>query len=124
MREPYYQDESVTIFHGDCREIVPELGRFDLLLTDPPYGIERFKKGFGTTRFRGHGCEKDGIPWDIAPDETTLQSMLSAADLSIVWGFNNLPLPLTEHFLVWDKEQTVSNFAGAEIAWCNLSTPA
>lgn len=35
---PYYQDASVTIYHGDCREIAPTLGRFDLLLTDPPYG--------------------------------------------------------------------------------------
>jgi adenine-specific DNA-methyltransferase len=38
MREPYYQDSAVTIYHGDCREIVPTLGQFDLLLTDPPYG--------------------------------------------------------------------------------------
>ncbi len=37
--KPYYQDDAVTIFHGDCREIAPQLGRFDLLLTDPPYGI-------------------------------------------------------------------------------------
>ena len=37
--KPYYQDSAVTIFCGDCREIVPTLGRFDLLLTDPPYGI-------------------------------------------------------------------------------------
>jgi DNA modification methylase len=36
---PYYQDDYVTIYHGDCREIVPTLGRFDLCLTDPPYGI-------------------------------------------------------------------------------------
>lgn len=36
---PYYQDGAVTIYHGDCREIVPTLGRFDLLLTDPPYGV-------------------------------------------------------------------------------------
>jgi site-specific DNA-methyltransferase (adenine-specific) len=39
MIEPYYQDNLVTIYHGDCAEIVPQLGRFDLLLTDPPYGM-------------------------------------------------------------------------------------
>jgi site-specific DNA-methyltransferase (adenine-specific) len=38
--EAYYMDDAVTIYHGDCREIVPGLGRFDLLLTDPPYGVE------------------------------------------------------------------------------------
>jgi DNA modification methylase len=36
--KPYYQDESATIYHGDCREVVPMLGKFDLVLTDPPYG--------------------------------------------------------------------------------------
>ncbi len=35
--KPYYQDDAVQIFHGDCREILPELPKADLLLTDPPY---------------------------------------------------------------------------------------
>jgi len=35
---PYYQDEWATLYHGDCLEVVPSLGRFDLVLTDPPYG--------------------------------------------------------------------------------------
>ena len=39
MDKPYYQDDWVTIYHGDCREILPELPKVDLVLTDPPYGI-------------------------------------------------------------------------------------
>ncbi len=34
---PYYQDDYVTIYHGDCRELLPELPKVDLVLTDPPY---------------------------------------------------------------------------------------
>ena len=37
--KPYYQDKWVTIYHGDCREILPTLEPVDLVLTDPPYGI-------------------------------------------------------------------------------------
>jgi adenine-specific DNA-methyltransferase len=37
---PYYQDDLVTIYHGDCREVLPDLSdRADLVLTDPPYSI-------------------------------------------------------------------------------------
>lgn len=36
---PYYQDDAVKIFLGDCREILPQLEPVDLVLTDPPYGI-------------------------------------------------------------------------------------
>ena len=39
LPEPYFQDESCTIYHGDCREILPELGPVDLVLTDPPYNV-------------------------------------------------------------------------------------
>lgn len=40
MPEPYYQQDGITIWHGDCREILPELGTSDIIVTDPPYGIE------------------------------------------------------------------------------------
>ncbi len=36
--KPYYEDSAVKIFHGDCREILPQLEPVDLVLTDPPYG--------------------------------------------------------------------------------------
>jgi DNA modification methylase len=35
--QPYYQDDSVTLYHGDCREIIPTLGPVDHVITDPPY---------------------------------------------------------------------------------------
>ena len=34
---PYYQDDYCTIYHGDCRDILPSLPKVDLVLTDPPY---------------------------------------------------------------------------------------
>lgn len=37
--KPYYQDEYVTIYHGDCREVIPDLVGIDLVLTDPQYGV-------------------------------------------------------------------------------------
>jgi site-specific DNA-methyltransferase (adenine-specific) len=37
--EHYYKDDFVTIYNGDSKIIVPQLGSFDLLLTDPPYGM-------------------------------------------------------------------------------------
>jgi DNA modification methylase len=39
MIKPYYQDDYCTIYHGDCREILPQLPKVDLVLTDPPYGL-------------------------------------------------------------------------------------
>jgi site-specific DNA-methyltransferase (adenine-specific) len=37
--KPYYDHAGITIYHGDCREILPELPKVDLVLTDPPYGV-------------------------------------------------------------------------------------
>jgi len=39
MIEPYYQDDYATIYHGDCREILPQIEKANLVITDPPYGI-------------------------------------------------------------------------------------
>ena len=122
---PYYQDDAVTIYHGDCREIVPTLGRFDLLLTDPPYGIERFNRPDGGNSQRIRSFGHSDTPWNNEPPaRDALEMLMKCCRLHVIFGMNNLPLPTTEHFLVWDKEQTVANFASAELAWCNLPTPA
>ena len=33
----YYKDDAVTLYHGDCRVVLPQLERVDHILTDPPY---------------------------------------------------------------------------------------
>ena len=42
----------------------------------------------------------------------------------IIWGANNFTLPESEYFLVWNKMQTVDNFASAELAYTNMKIPA
>lgn len=39
MIKPYYEEPGITIYHGDCRDIVPTLDLPDLIITDPPYGM-------------------------------------------------------------------------------------
>ena len=50
---PYYADESVTLYHGDCREVLPALHDVDLVVTSPPYNL-------GVTTGGGFGHWKDG----------------------------------------------------------------
>jgi site-specific DNA-methyltransferase (adenine-specific)/modification methylase len=113
-----------TLYLGDCMEILPTLDKVDAIITDPPYGIKRFEKGFGATRFKGHDVEKNGLTWDKAPDKKFFDMLLKKGDKSIIWGANNFELPTSEYFLVWDKQQTVSNFASAELAYTNIKIPA
>lgn len=115
---PFYEDGAVTIYHGDCREILPELDRVDLLLTDPPYGI-----GLAANPFRQKFEKAD---WDGQPvDVGLLEQCIAHADNAIVWGGNYFGLPAHQRFLVWDKEQP-EDFSSAmvEQAWTTLDGPA
>lgn len=52
---PYYQDSAVTIYHGDCREVIEGEAMHDLVLTDPPYSENthanaKTNRGNGTSR--------------------------------------------------------------------------
>jgi site-specific DNA-methyltransferase (adenine-specific) len=56
--KPYYQDASVTIFHGDCRDVLPTLDKVDLVLTSPPYNLG---SGHHTGNIR-HNAYSDDMP--------------------------------------------------------------
>lgn len=124
MTEPYYQDDHITIYHGDCREILPELEPVDLVLTDPPYGI-KMDKGF--SGFGGFGkpilrrrYEQDN--WDkTRPDSIVFERCISAGKMSIIWGGNFFAdiLPQSTHWIFWDKLQTMPSFGDGELAWTN-----
>src|SRR3989304_8318028 len=43
---PYYQDESVTLYHGDCRDILPQLQGPFFTFSDPPYNVGKEYKGW------------------------------------------------------------------------------
>ena len=48
--KPYYEEEGIVIYHADCREVLPQLGNVDLIVTDPPYGIGMdYGDGFSDT---------------------------------------------------------------------------
>lgn len=63
---PYYDDGTVTIYHADCREILPSLAA-DVLVTDPPYGID-FRSGWTGSNIAGD-------------TDTTLRD-----DILVAWG--------------------------------------
>ena len=39
MMQPYYENQYCTIYHGDCREVLPQLGPLDFVFADPPYNV-------------------------------------------------------------------------------------
>lgn len=51
--QPYYSELGITIYHGDMRDVLPLLPLVDLVLTDPPYGIEGSSGTINRNRGKG-----------------------------------------------------------------------
>jgi len=112
MLEPYYSHAGITIYHGDCREILPtlEAGSVDLVLTDPPWKASDEK----ITRVKGGVADGESI--SVAYGELGLFSAetlrecqrITAHDMMVICGFKELPdvcdicRPLRGMF-VWHK---------------------
>ena len=118
MTKPYYSHGGITIYHGDCREIVPSLGGGYAVVSDPPYGIafdtdyRRFTTGFDVERTNLPPVAGDADPFDPSP-------WLNFPEV-ILWGANcySSRLPMGS-WLVWDKRHKngTAFLADAEVAW-------
>jgi len=116
----YYADKSVCIAHGDCREIVPTLGKFDLLLTDPPYGLGEAAGKNKSRSVLAHSVDYGNDTWDTKPAEwNTISRLIGVAKNACVFGGNFYPVPSSSAWLIWDKENGANDFADCELAWTN-----
>ncbi|MBK6414134.1 DNA methyltransferase, partial [Sphingopyxis sp.] len=107
-----------TLYCGDCRDILPTLGKVDAVVTDPPYGIGKDGQ-VRTTGGNGGRKAHDFLGWDAdRPSQDVFDLMLRAAPQAIIWGGNYFAdmLPATGKWLVWDKGQRINQSDG-ELAW-------
>ena len=99
MSTPYYSDEWVTLYHGDCREITAWLDA-GVLVTDPPYGIG-WTKGTNVARLsRSHaGIQNDE---DTSVRDAVLEGW--GARPAVVFGSFYAPFPAgVRQVLAWRK---------------------
>ncbi len=89
--KPYYEHGGITIFHGDCREILPSL-KTDMLVTDPPYGMA-YKSGWSARPIAGDA--------DVSVRDAALALWEGPA---VVFGRWDCPRPQNVRaLLIWDK---------------------
>lgn len=90
--KPYYADESVTLYHGDMREVLPALGlHADCIVADPPYG-------------------ETSLPWDRWPDGW-LEAVKPVT--SSLWCFGSMRM-----FLAHGREFTLASWRlSQDIVW-------
>lgn len=109
------------IYHGDCRDVLPQLSQADLVLTDPPYGLGQRMQG-GTW---GSAVKyADLRNWDTAPSLELMLHIILLSKQSIIWGGNNFALPPSRSWLVWEKQNAVPTMSDCEFAWTNCEKPA
>lgn len=105
---------------GDCLKVMPTLGRFDAVVTDPPYGIDYASspvvgKNRASAKFGRSG-------WDEQAPE--MGGAIALADDAIVWGGNYFGLPVSRGWLVWHKPDIAPSLSQVELAWTSIDRTA
>ncbi len=110
--------DGITLYHADCREVLPMLPKVDLVLADPPYGMNYDTNG---RRFTLGGRTLPPVCGDDKPFDP--RPWLSMGDV-ILWGFNHFPTHLPPGCaLVWLKRTPAAYgqfLSDAEVAWSNI----
>lgn len=125
MLKPYFKTDLGVLYHGDCLEIMPHLEPVDLVLTDPPYGMNwpadstRFVGGSDASkRRRGKGSVKEKIIGDDKPFDP--KPFLNYPNV-ILWGYTHFASSVPKGTnLVWIKrfDNAFGTFlSDAEIGW-------
>lgn len=122
--KPYYEHDGCTIYHGDCREVLPQLPKFDLTVTDPKYGIDADRdRNCAVNGWKDYGS----TGWDKEQTSAELiREVLKASKNAIVWGGNYFTdcLPPSMGWLSWDKGQEDFSLADFELAWTSYHAAA
>ena len=109
-----------SLHKGDCLPYMKALPdkAFDLIVTDPPYGI-----GIASNPIR-QKHEREN--WDNAiPQDEVFTEMFRVSKHQIIWGGNYYPLPPHKNYLIWDKGQPENfSLAMCEMAWTSFDMPA
>lgn len=115
---------TATLYRGDCMEVLPTLGRFDAVITDPPYGINAARtRNSAKDGWVDYGC--DG--WDLVrPKKASFELFLQQGKCVIIWGGNYFTdwLPPSMQWISWDKGQDGFSLADFELAWTNQNKAA
>lgn len=99
MSTPYYEDDQVTLYHGDCREITEWL-EADVLVTDPPYGMN-FQSGHRRETFAKIAGDDDTAVRDA------VAAMWGPDRPALIFGRWSVPAPAGERQrLIWHKAST------------------
>ena len=113
--KPYYQHNGITIYHGDCRDVLPHVSA-DVLVTDPPYGIAYRTPPSPNRPKSNWTLQGDGTPFDPA-------HLLTWPRL-VLFGANHYAdkLPSSPGWIVWDKRYGMpsNDQSDAELAWSNV----
>jgi len=106
------------LIFGDCLEVMPLLGEFDAVVTDPPYGIGEDGGAQRTRGKKGYSKHKKKY-WDKKrPPKECFDTIISCSNEQIIWGGNYFCdwLPPSMGWLYWQKRMG-GDFSDGELAW-------